>query len=55
MLLDADKTYVALVRLGTTTATGDAEGEVLQLLNAGNPDVGEHAYLDVIRRSTERW
>src|SRR5438105_231727 len=30
MLLDADKTYVALVRLGATTATGDAEGEVLQ-------------------------
>jgi len=33
MLLDADKTYVALVRLGTTTATGDAEGEVLQTRN----------------------
>src|SRR2546421_7044951 len=33
MLLDADKTYVALVRLGTTTATGDAEGEVLQKRN----------------------
>jgi tRNA pseudouridine55 synthase len=30
MLLDADKTYVALVRLGTTTTTGDGEGEVLQ-------------------------
>jgi tRNA pseudouridine55 synthase len=33
MLLDADKTYVALVRLGTTTTTGDAEGEVLQTRN----------------------
>jgi len=30
MLLDADKSYVAIVRLGTTTTTGDAEGEVLQ-------------------------
>ena len=33
MLLDADKTYVALIRLGTTTTTGDAEGEVLQTRN----------------------
>jgi tRNA pseudouridine55 synthase len=33
MLLDADKTYVAIVRLGTTTTTGDAEGEVLQTRN----------------------
>src|SRR5205085_7365288 len=30
MLLDADKTYRATVRLGTTTTTGDAEGELLQ-------------------------
>jgi tRNA pseudouridine55 synthase len=30
MLLDADKTYTATLRLGTTTTTGDAEGEVLQ-------------------------
>ncbi len=30
MLLDADKAYAATVRLGTTTTTGDAEGEVLQ-------------------------
>ena len=28
-LLDADKTYCATVRLGTTTTTGDLEGEVL--------------------------
>lgn len=28
-LLDADKTYVARVRLGAATATGDAEGEVV--------------------------
>jgi octaprenyl-diphosphate synthase len=31
-----------------------AEGEVMQLLNAGNPDVGEQAYLDVIRRKTAK-
>jgi tRNA pseudouridine55 synthase len=30
MLLDADKTYAATVRIGTTTTTGDAEGDVLQ-------------------------
>jgi tRNA pseudouridine55 synthase len=29
LLLDADKTYVATLRLGVTTTTGDAEGEVL--------------------------
>jgi len=27
-LLDADKSYVAMLRLGQTTATGDAEGEI---------------------------
>lgn len=31
-LLDADKTYVAVMRLGQTTTTGDAEGEVLDEL-----------------------
>lgn len=31
-----------------------AEGEVLQLLNAGNPDLAEQAYLDVIRRKTAK-
>lgn len=29
-LLDADKSYCALVRLGQTTTTGDAEGEVIR-------------------------
>src|SRR2546429_7479720 len=28
-LLEADKTYVASIRLGATTSTGDAEGEVV--------------------------
>jgi octaprenyl-diphosphate synthase len=31
-----------------------AEGEVLQLLNSGNPDVAESGYLDVIRRKTAK-
>ena len=30
LLLDADKTYIATLRLGTTTTTGDAEGEVVR-------------------------
>ncbi|MBM5812405.1 MAG: tRNA pseudouridine(55) synthase TruB [Gammaproteobacteria bacterium] len=30
MLLDADKTYQVVVRLGARTATGDAEGEVVE-------------------------
>ena len=29
VLLDADKTYVATLRLGATTSTGDAEGEIV--------------------------
>jgi octaprenyl-diphosphate synthase len=31
-----------------------AEGEVLQLLNSNNPEVDEHAYLEVIRRKTAK-
>ena len=30
LLLDADKTYVATMRLGVVTTTGDAEGEVVE-------------------------
>jgi tRNA pseudouridine55 synthase len=30
MLLDADKSYVATIRLGVTTTTGDVEGEVVR-------------------------
>src|ERR1700676_2762069 len=33
MLLDADKTYLATVRLGTTTTTRDTEGDVLETRN----------------------
>ena len=38
LLLDADKTYVATVRLGVVTATGDAEGEVVE----SKPPVTDH-------------
>jgi octaprenyl-diphosphate synthase len=31
-----------------------AEGEVLQLLNAHNPEIGEEQYLEVIRRKTAK-
>ena len=31
-LLDADKTYVAQIRFGTRTSTGDAEGEIIEQL-----------------------
>ncbi|HCL41720.1 MAG TPA: tRNA pseudouridine(55) synthase TruB, partial [Pseudomonas sp.] len=30
-LLDADKAYITEARLGMTTATGDAEGDVLEM------------------------
>ena len=30
LLLDADKTYVATLRLGVVTTTGDAEGEIIE-------------------------
>jgi tRNA pseudouridine55 synthase len=40
-LLDADKTYRAVLRLGQTTSTGDAEGEILSELpvEAANTEV----------------
>ncbi len=40
-LLDADKTYRALLRLGQTTTTGDAEGEIIaeHLVEIGQADV----------------
>jgi tRNA pseudouridine55 synthase len=40
-LLDADKTYRALLRLGQTTTTGDAEGEITaeHQVEAGQADV----------------
>lgn len=44
MLLDADKTYEAQVRLGIETDTGDAEGEVL----ASHPVAVERAALEAV-------
>ena len=41
LLLDADKTYVATVRLGIVTNTGDAEGEVI----ASNPPVTDSSVI----------
>lgn len=36
LLTATDKTYVATIRLGQTTSTEDAEGEVLQTVSAGH-------------------
>jgi octaprenyl-diphosphate synthase len=38
----------------TATLLHDAEGEVLQLMNAHNPDTTEQRYLDVIYRKTAK-
>src|SRR3990170_4239499 len=43
-LLDADKTYRALLRLGQTTSTGDAEGEI----TAEHPVEAEQADVDAV-------
>jgi tRNA pseudouridine55 synthase len=43
-LLDADKTYRALLRLGQTTTTGDAEGEII----AEHPVEIEQADVDTV-------
>ncbi|MFC0398932.1 tRNA pseudouridine(55) synthase TruB [Paraburkholderia rhizosphaerae] len=44
-LLDADKTYEATMRLGVTTTTGDAEGEVLRTRDVHCDDAGVAAAL----------
>jgi tRNA pseudouridine55 synthase len=43
-LLDADKTYRALLRLGQTTTTGDAEGEI----TAEHPVEVQHSDVDTV-------
>lgn len=48
-LLDADKSYRALVRLGSTTTTGDAEGEVI---TTAEVDVTESGLQAVLQRLT---
>ena len=40
LMLDSDKRYVVTARLGTRTATGDAEGEVTERRPAPAPDAG---------------
>src|SRR5690606_33347395 len=48
-LLDADKSYRALVRLGSTTTTGDVEGEVV---TTAEVDVTPAALQTVLQRLT---
>src|SRR5215469_10312397 len=48
-LLDADKTYEATMRLGITTTTGDAEGEVLQTRDVLCSEEGIAAALERFR------
>ncbi|HEU0189401.1 MAG TPA: tRNA pseudouridine(55) synthase TruB [Gallionella sp.] len=43
-LLDADKTYRALLRLGQTTSTGDAEGDIL----SEHPVLVQQSDIDVV-------
>ncbi|HEX7455438.1 MAG TPA: tRNA pseudouridine(55) synthase TruB [Gallionella sp.] len=48
-LLDADKTYTALLRLGQTTTTGDAEGEITAELPVNFTQSDLDAVLDRFR------
>ncbi|MDX9874974.1 MAG: polyprenyl synthetase family protein [Spongiibacteraceae bacterium] len=50
MLVELDS--MPLMRLMADTTNTIAEGEVLQLTKAGNPDTSEAAYLEVIERKT---
>ena len=50
MMVELDRMRVMQILADTTNRI--AEGEVLQLLNIGNPETGEQAYLDVIERKT---
>jgi tRNA pseudouridine55 synthase len=51
MLLDADKTYAATIRFGETTATGDAEGSVLERHRV---EFTEHELVTTLRRFVGR-
>ena len=48
-LLDAEKTYRAIIKLGVTTTTGDAEGEVLSVAEV---DVTVEKIRDVLKHLT---
>lgn len=50
MMVELDS--MRIMRILADTTNRIAEGEVLQLLNIGNPDTSEQAYLDVIERKT---
>jgi octaprenyl-diphosphate synthase len=50
MMVELDSMRVMRILADATNRI--AEGEVLQLLNIGNPDTAEQAYLDVIERKT---
>ncbi len=50
LMIELDSMRVMRILADTTNRI--AEGEVLQLLNIGNPDTTERAYLDVIERKT---
>jgi len=50
MMVELDRMRVMRILADTTNLI--AEGEVLQLLNIGNPDTNEDAYLKVIERKT---
>src|SRR5690606_15300019 len=51
MMVELDSMRVMRILADTTNRI--AEGEVLQLLNIGNPDTSVRAYLDMIERKTE--
>ncbi|KAB2896977.1 MAG: octaprenyl-diphosphate synthase [Dokdonella sp.] len=50
MMVELDS--MRIMRILADTTNRIAEGEVLQLLNIGNPDTTQRAYLDVIERKT---
>lgn len=52
LMVEADDMRIMRELADTTNAI--AEGEVLQLMNCGDPDTDEAAYLDVIERKTAR-
>ncbi len=52
MMVETDRMEVMRILASTTNAI--AEGEVLQLLNAHEPDTTEAAYFDTIQRKTAR-
>ena len=53
-LLDSDKTYLATIRLGTTTTTGDLEGEITSAVRVGVDEPQVLAALDRFRGEIEQ-